>query len=70
MLMGAMPFGTTASDSWRRRVLAGDFTPLKAHIADPPSGWHDFFAGCFSVDRSKRPRSATDLLRELERAAG
>jgi serine/threonine-protein kinase len=68
MLSGGMPFKETASEEWHRRVLSGTFTPLRSHMSDPPSAWERFFARCLSIERSRRPRSAADFLRELERA--
>jgi serine/threonine-protein kinase len=62
-LLGAMPFGEPGSDEWRRRVLSGCVTPVTA-----PAAWQHFFAGCLSVERSRRPRSAAAFLQELERA--
>jgi len=62
-LTGTMPFGQTASGDWRRRVLAGDFAPLKLH----PSR-NDFFARQLSANPSKRAHSAAEFLRELENA--
>jgi serine/threonine-protein kinase len=67
-LTGAMPFGQTASGDWRRRILAGDCTPLNLHLPESPSRLNDFFTGHFSANLSRRSRSAAAFLREFENA--
>jgi serine/threonine-protein kinase len=65
---GALPFPVDSTDTWRRSVLAGRCTPLSRYLADPPARWADFFERCFASDRARRPASAAEFLRDLERA--
>jgi eukaryotic-like serine/threonine-protein kinase len=67
-LTGALPFKPVPVEDWKSTVLSGRFTPLTEHLKDPPSPWQTFFAGCFAVDRAKRPRSAEEFLHNLESA--
>jgi len=69
-LTGSLPFKPGPADDWKLAVLSGRFTPLSEHLKDPPSQWQTFFAGCFAVDRAKRPRSAEEFLHNLESATG
>ena len=66
-LAGRLPFESVSTDEWRNAVLAGRFTPLAASLKDPPAPWQTFFADCFAQDRMKRPQSAADFLRRLEK---
>ncbi len=67
-LTGALPFKPVPVEDWKSTVLSGRFTPLAEHLKDPLSQWQTFFAGCFAVDRAKRPRSAEEFLHNLESA--
>jgi tRNA A-37 threonylcarbamoyl transferase component Bud32 len=69
-LTGSLPFKPAPADDWKLAVLSGRFTPLSEHLKDPPSQWQAFFAGCFAVNREKRPRSAEEFLHNLESAMG
>jgi len=66
-LTGRLPFTRESTETWRNAVLAGKFTPLDAHMKDPPASWKAFFADCFASDSSKRPQSAADFFRRLEK---
>ena len=66
-LTGALPFAAGAGD-WRQAVLSGRFTPLSEHIENPPEPWVSFFTRSFAGDRTKRPQSAAEFLRQLEQA--
>ena len=65
-LTGALPFAGPPADDWRQEVLAGRFTPVSAHLKDPPASWQPFFVDCFAQDQAKRPQSAVEFLRRLE----
>jgi serine/threonine-protein kinase len=65
---GALPFAVSSREAWRQSVLAGHYTPLGQHLADPPAGWARFFDRCFAADRARRPLSAAEFLQDLERA--
>ncbi len=67
-LAGRLPFGSVSKDEWRASVLAGRFEPLDASLKDPPAAWEGLFADCFAQDRAKRPASAAELFRRLEKA--
>jgi hypothetical protein len=67
-LVGRLPFDSVSKDEWRASVLAGRFAPLDASLKDPPTAWEAFFADCFAKDRAKRPQSAAELFRRLEKA--
>jgi len=67
-LTGALPFPTSTWDQWRQAVLAGRYTPLREHLADPPAPWQEFFARSLAADREMRPQSAAEFLRHLEQA--
>jgi len=56
----------TPADGWRRAVLAGSFIPLAERLKDPPARRQAFFAECFAVDQTARPRSAGEFFRRLE----
>jgi serine/threonine-protein kinase len=66
-LTGRLPFARESTETWRNAVLAGEFTPLDAHMKDPPASWQTFFADCFASDSLKRPQSAVDFFRRLEK---
>jgi hypothetical protein len=51
-------------------VLAGCHVPLREHLANPPAAWEEFMARALAPDRTARPASAAEFLRELERALG
>jgi eukaryotic-like serine/threonine-protein kinase len=65
---GALPFLVSSREAWRQSVLAGHYTPLGQHLADPPARWIDFFDRCFAADRARRPPSVAEFLQDLERA--
>ena len=65
-LTGALPFPFTGIEGWRRAILDGSFMPLTEHLTAPSTGWQAFFARGFAGERRKRPRSAEELLRQLE----
>jgi len=67
MLTGRLPFARESTETWRNAVLAGEFTPLDVHRNDPPASWQAFFADCFATDSLKRPQSAADFFRRLEK---
>jgi serine/threonine-protein kinase len=67
-LTGGLPFPAASREQWRRSVLAGGCMPLGERIVDPPAEWEEFFARSLSADRTKRPGSAAEFLRDLERA--
>lgn len=67
-LTGALPFPVASRDLWRQAVLAGRYTSLGAHLADPPARWQAFFSRALAVDRAARPASAAEFLRELDSA--
>jgi tRNA A-37 threonylcarbamoyl transferase component Bud32 len=67
-LAARLPFETSSTDEWRREVLAGLFKPLTATLEGAPEAWQAFFADCFAPDRARRPRSAADFFRRLEKA--
>lgn len=66
-LAGRLPFETAATDEWRRKVLAGQFKPLTASLEGAAEAWQAFFADCFAPDRARRPRSAAEFYRRLEK---
>jgi tRNA A-37 threonylcarbamoyl transferase component Bud32 len=67
-LTGRLPFDSVSKDEWRASVLAGRFAPLGVSLKDPPAEWEAFFADCFAQDRARRPQSAAELFRRLEKA--
>jgi serine/threonine protein kinase len=67
-LAGALPFPVANRETWRRSVLAGSYTPLQEHLADPPACWQEFFARSLAMDRARRPPSAIAFFRDLEKA--
>jgi tRNA A-37 threonylcarbamoyl transferase component Bud32 len=68
MLAGRLPFATTSTDEWRRSVVAGAFEPLNTSLEGAPQAWQAYFGDCFAPDRARRPRSAADFFRKLEKA--
>lgn len=67
-LTGALPFPVASRDLWRQAVLAGRYTPLGAHLPDPPTRWQAFFRRALAADRAVRPASAAAFLHDLEAA--
>ncbi|MFO7695006.1 MAG: protein kinase [Vicinamibacterales bacterium] len=67
-LTAALPFPVESRDAWRQHVMAGRHRPLSDHLADPPAPWQAFFDAAFAIDQARRPRSAAEFLRRLERA--
>ena len=67
MLTGRLPFARESTETWRNAVLAGEFTPLDAHMKETPASWRAFFVDCFATDCLKRPQSAADFFRRLEK---
>jgi eukaryotic-like serine/threonine-protein kinase len=67
-LSAALPFPVGSREAWRQSVLAGRYTPLGEHLASPPARLQQFFNCAFSVDRARRPRSASAFLHDLELA--
>jgi len=49
-----------ARGDWRRAVLSGKFRDLSDYFDDPPDSW--------TVDATKRPRSAAEFFRQLMQA--
>jgi hypothetical protein len=68
-LTGVLPFQNVSPAEWRQLLLAGNFTPLNAHIPNPREEWTTFFRRSFAPDRTLRPQSAVELLRSLELAS-
>jgi tRNA A-37 threonylcarbamoyl transferase component Bud32 len=66
-LAGRLPFESGSMDKWRNAVLAGQFMPLAYSLKDAPAPWQAFFTDCFAQDRMRRPQSAADLFRRLEK---
>lgn len=67
-LAGAMPFPVSSRTAWRLLVLDGRFTPLVEHVPNAPAEWQDFFLRALAVDRTRRPASAHEFFRQLQRA--
>jgi serine/threonine-protein kinase len=67
-LTGALPFGNASSHYWQDGILSGKFTPLDRHLPDPPPSWQRFFSSAFSPNPVRRPRSAMEFLRGMEKA--
>lgn len=67
-LTGHLPFETGSTDKWRNALLTGQFTPISTYLKDSPASWQDFFADCFTQDRTRRPQSAAEFFRRLEKA--
>jgi eukaryotic-like serine/threonine-protein kinase len=67
-LTGELPHPVASRETWRQAVLAGRYTPLSRHLADPPARWARFFDRCFAADRARRPATAAAFLRDLEQA--
>ncbi len=67
-LTGALPFPVDDRVTWRQSVLAGKYTPLSEHLKDLPSSWREFFDRSLTADRTVRPQSASEFLRDLEQA--
>jgi serine/threonine-protein kinase len=67
-LTGALPFSGTTVGDWRRAVMSGNVAPLSQHFNDPPPAWVAFFARSFAADRSSRPQSAAEFIKQLEEA--
>ena len=66
-LAGRVPFEVKSAEQWRNAVLAGQFTPLVTYLKEAPASWQAFFDKCFAQDRMKRPKSAADIFRRLEK---
>ena len=67
-LAGALPFPTSTWDHWRQAVLAGRYTPLSEHLADPPAPWQGFFSRALAADLTQRPQSAAEFVRHMGQA--
>ena len=67
-LTAALPFPVVSRETWRQSVLAGRYTPLAEHLANPTPRLQQFFGRAFSVNRALRPRSAAEFLHDLELA--
>lgn len=67
-LAGRLPFGTASTDEWRREVLAGQCKPLTASLEGAPEVWQAFFADCFAPDRARRPQTAAEFFKRMEKA--
>jgi serine/threonine-protein kinase len=65
MLTGAHPFAGAAGADYGA-VLMGRFTPLTAHLQEPPTRWQEFFERAFALDPARRPKSARAFFSELE----
>jgi serine/threonine-protein kinase len=66
MLTGTHPFASDRPDC-HRTLLAGSFTPITAHLTEPPR-WNEFFARALALDPKHRPDSAHSFFLELQRA--
>jgi len=69
-LTGALPFTSAGGPVWPRSVLAGSFTPLSAHLDEPPGHWQAFFSRTFASDVTGRPGSAAEFFAQLEQTFG
>ena len=69
-LTGVLPFPSAGTDEWRHAVLAGRPFPLREHLAEAPAAWEEFMARALAPDRTARPATAAEFLRDLERALG
>jgi serine/threonine protein kinase len=67
-LTGTLPFPAVGSGKWRQSVLAGDHAPLRERLTDPAVQWEEFFTRSLAAERSRRPRSASELMQALEEA--
>jgi serine/threonine protein kinase len=69
MLAGAHPFGDRPSvAALQAAILAGDVTPLTAHVPQAPVAWQAVFSESLNADPSQRPGSAADFLARCESA--
>jgi eukaryotic-like serine/threonine-protein kinase len=67
-LTGVLPFTMATRNEWRQAVLAGRHTPMREHLPDAPAAWQEFFACSFATERARRPASASEFFRDLEKA--
>jgi tRNA A-37 threonylcarbamoyl transferase component Bud32 len=67
MLAGAHPFAGIKGADYSA-VLLGRFTPLAAHLPEPPARWQEFFARAFALEPERRPASARVFFSGLEEA--
>ncbi len=70
MLAGTHPFAGSNPGDLQGAVLAGRFTPVSVHLPEAPNAWQEFFSRALAPDANERPSTASDLLKELERALG
>jgi len=66
MLTGTHPFLAPAIANVHAAVLEARFRPVRDALPDAPSALEEFFAAAFATDRTRRPRSASDLLSRIE----
>jgi tRNA A-37 threonylcarbamoyl transferase component Bud32 len=66
-LTGALPFSSQAGADSRRAVLSGTFAPLGKYLENPPAQWEAFFAQAFAANPEKRPQSAAEFFRLLQK---
>lgn len=67
-LTGSLPFPVKDREMWRRSVLAGEYVPLNQRLHGVTGRLEEFFARALAVDRSKRPGTASEFFKQLERA--
>jgi serine/threonine-protein kinase len=65
---GAMPYPAGSARDWRQAILTGTFVPVTNPVPDAPGSWQNFFAACFSTDKSQRPSSSAEFIYRLEEA--
>jgi serine/threonine-protein kinase len=65
---GAMPYPAGSARDWRQAILTGAFVPVTNPVPDAPRSWQNFFAACFSTDKSQRPSSSVEFIQRLEEA--
>lgn len=63
-----MPFPVKDREIWRRSVLAGEYVPLNQRLQEVTGQLEEFFSRAAAVESSKRPGSASEFFKQLERA--
>jgi serine/threonine protein kinase len=70
ILTGNHPFAASTASDPRHAILAGNGSPLCAHLPDAPPHWQRFFDHALSARVELRPRSELQLLSDFKRSIG
>lgn len=68
MLTGADPFVESEVSGRRKKMLAGQVTPLRTHLPEAPPSWQHFFEKALATRVESRPSSALQLFSDFKQS--